>query len=452
MARCLLAFVLLAALPTAGPAQFQTEPPLLPALEPSRQPAATVPPADGQAASPSPAAKDTTAGSQTSAATEKSGEGITVSMLNETSKLKLFGQFSTLAVYSTVRPFASGEPLFLVPDLVSGFDTDRFDLHARQTAIGAQFTGPEFMGMTPGANFLAFILNDTLVSDNYGFLPVSAYGELKDETWRFMAGLDTDVFNPVSPKMNAIVNLNFAGNTGSYRGQVRLEHFYRPSDYFQFTTRVALSEPVSTIIVDNRRLLEDNGWPNVEGRFAAGFGAVRDLAGGRKARPVEVGVSGLVGELRNSVLFTTPDTPPPEIRSVIQVWGLGADVQAALTDRFGVAGEFFVGQSLGEYSGTIGQSFGRNLRSIRGAGGFGEAYYYLTDRLHLHAGYGIDAPVVRDLTPTQIARNQAYFANLIWDVTKVVQVSFEVNYRETDFVALPDAEGMVFLSQFLWRF
>jgi hypothetical protein len=100
----------------------------------------------------------------------------------------------------------------------------------------------------------------------------------------------------------------------------------------------------------------------------------------------------------------------------------------------------------------IGQSFGQDLRSIRGAGGFAEVYYYFTDKLHLHAGYGIDAPVVRDLTAVQIARNQTYYANLIWDRSKTVQVSAEVNYHKTDFVALPDADGVVFLSQFLWRF
>jgi hypothetical protein len=134
------------------------------------------------------------------------------------------------------------------------------------------------------------------------------------------------------------------------------------------------------------------------------------------------------------------------------VWGVGADVRAAVTRRFGLVAEGYVGQSLGEYNAMVGQSFGRDLRPIRGVGGFGEAYYYVTDKLHLHTGYGIDSPVVRDLGPVQIARNQTYYANLIWDVNKMIQISGAVQYRKTDYVLLPDADGMVFLSQFLWRF
>jgi hypothetical protein len=261
------------------------------------------------------------------------------------------------------------------------------------------------------------------------------------------------VFNPVSPTMISLLNLYASGNTGSFSGAFRVEHFYKPSDEFQLTTQLALRKAVASVVTDNRRLLEDNGWPNVEARVAAGVGAVREVAGGRKLRPLEVGVSGTVGQLRNSVLFVGPDTPPPLIRSTVDVWGLGADVQAAVTERFGAQGEFFVGQSLGEYNGGIGQSFNsRNLRSIRAVGGFGEVYYYFTDALHLHAGYGIDAPIARDLAPTQIVRNQTYYANLVWDVSKAFQVSFEVDYRRTAYTAFRDADGVVFLAQLLWRF
>jgi hypothetical protein len=373
-------------------------------------------------------------------------------MLNGTSTLKLFGQFSALGVFSTARPFPPGNPLLLFPRLDPGRNTNTFDLHARQTSFGATFTGPEVLGLNPGARFLAYIFNDNLVSYEYGFLPVTAYGELKNETWRFATGLQSDVFNPVSPRMITLVDLTFSGDAGSYRGQARLERFYKPSDALELTAQVALSEPTSTIFTDNRRILEDNGWPNVEGRLAAGLGPVLDLAGGRKARPVEVGVSGVVGQLRNSVLFATPDTPPPEVCSVVLVWGVGADVRAAVTDRFGLVGEVFLGQSLGEYNAMIGQSFGRDLRPIRGAGGFAEAYFYFTDQFHLHAGYGLDPPVVRNLGPAQIARNQTYYANLIWDTNRTVQVSAGVQYRKTDYVVLPDADGVVFLMQFLWRF
>lgn len=53
---------------------------------------------------------------------------------------------------------------------------------------------------------------------------------------------------------------------------------------------------------------------------------------------------------------------------------------------------------------------------------------------------------------SQFAKNQTYFANLVWDASKVLQISFEVDYRKTDYIAFRNANGVVFLTQMLWRF
>lgn len=331
-----------------------------------------------------------------------SGDGLTVSMLNGESTLRLFGQFSTLAVANTDRGFPAGAPLFLLPPPASGNPTNTFDINARQTAFGAAFTGPPVVGFTPAATVLVFIQNDSLTSDAYGLLPYNVFAELRNDDWRFAAGLMSDVFNPGNPTTIPLLKLFFSGNTGSFAGALRAEHFYKPDPAFQLTTQVALRKPIASVVTSNQRLIEDNGWPNVEGRVAAGLGAVEELAGGRKLRWLEVGVSGVVGQLRNGTILA-PTNTDLIARSTITVWGLGADVQAALTERFGLAGEFFVGQGLGEYNGGIGQTFGRNLQAIRTAGGWGEAYYYVTDQLHVHTGYGIDAPGPRrpHLDPTR---------------------------------------------------
>lgn len=385
--------------------------------------------------------------------TYEPGDGLTVSMLNGQSGVKLFGSFSAMGIFSTSRPFAAGLPLVLLPPSSTGQATNTLDLHAQQTSFGAAFRGPEVMGFTPGGFFLAFIHNDVLTSDSYGLLPYNAYGELKNDDWRIAAGLMNDVFNPGKPTVISLGSLFGSGNTGSFRGQARVEHYYKPGDALQLTSQFALSEPVASVVTNNIRILEDNGWPNVEARVAAGVGAVGELAGGRKLRPVEVGVSGVVGQLRTSRLITAPTDPDELSRAVVDTWGLGVDGQWALTPRFGVAGECYFGQGLGEYNGGVLQSFnGTTFRPIRTRGGWGEAYVYLTDRFHIHTGYGIDAPVRGDLAPTQFARNQTYFTNLVWDASKVFQVSFQVDYRKTDYIAFPNADGVVFVTQALWRF
>lgn len=381
------------------------------------------------------------------------GEGLTVEMLNGTSRLKLFGQLSTIAVLSTDRPFSAGLPLLLLPPSPYGLNTNTFDLHARQSALGASFSGPDVLGFQPGGFFLGFIQNDNLTSDAYGLLPYQAYGELKNDEWRIAGGLQSDVFNPGKPTIISLGSLFGSGNTGSFRGQVRVEHFNEPSDDLQWTTQFALSEPVSTIVTSNVRILEDNGWPNVEARIAAGLGSVEELVGGRKQRTAEFGLSGFVGELRTTRLITAPTDPDVPDRAIIKTWALGLDGDWAVTDRFGFSGELFIGQGLGEYNGGILQSFNpQTFQAIRSRGGFGEAYYYLTNALHLHTGYGIDAPIRGDLAPTQFARNQTWFTNFVWDVSKTLQFSFEVDYRRTDYIAFPNADGVVFLSQMLFRF
>jgi hypothetical protein len=390
-------------------------------------------------------------------ATYTPGEGLTVSMLNGTSTVKLFANFSGIATFSTTRQFPTGPPLFLFPASVVGANTNTFDLAARQSAFGGSFSGPEFCGLTPGGYFFGYIQNDNLTTDAYGLLPFQAYGDLKSEHWRFAAGLQSDVFNPVIPTMIPVIGLYDSGNTGSFRGQIRLEYFLKPSDECQLTFQLAASKPISTAItgreVTDRRITESNGWPNIEARVATGFGEMRELAGGRESRPVTIGVSGLVGQLRDSTLNVNLDPNNPLNRSTINVWGVGADVSAAVTHSFGFSGELFLGQSLGQYNGMIGQSFNsETLAAVRGVGGFGEAYFYILDNLHVHTGYGIDAPVIRDLAADQIARNQTYYANIFWDITKSFQWSFEVQYRQTDYVTLNDANGAVFLTQFLWRF
>lgn len=90
------------------------------------------------------------------------GEGSTISLLNDTSRLQIGVNLSALATFSTSRPFSSSLPLFLFPADPTGRDTNTFDLHARQSSIGARLSGPEVFGLTPGAEILTLFLTTIL--------------------------------------------------------------------------------------------------------------------------------------------------------------------------------------------------------------------------------------------------------------------------------------------------
>ena len=383
-----------------------------------------------------------------SASSYTPGEGVTISMLNNTSKLNIGVNLSGLAIFSTARPFVSGLPFFLDPASSDGLATNTFDLHARQSTLYARFTGPEVWGLTPGGEILTLFFNDNITSDNYGLMVYYAYGELKNDQMRFAAGLQRDIFNPVTPTILPISYLYGSGNSGSYRGQIRFERYVHSDDGSQLTFQFGLSEPIATLVRNSviDPLVEDNGWPNVEGRLAFGAGETQEFMGGRKQRRVQFGVSGVVGQIRIT-------KPGPE-RIVDDVWGLGCDLEWAVTDRLGMKGELFIGQTLGEYNAGVLQNYNsETFRPVRTKGGYAEIYYYLHPQLHLHCGYGIDNPVESDLAAGQIASNQTFFNTLLWDLSKTVQIGLEVDYRKTNYVSpLLDADGVLVMTQFLWRF
>lgn len=368
-----------------------------------------------------------------------------VSTLNPYFNVQIFGALKLDMLFNSKRPISPGTPFYLLPGSTAGFDEDTFDMHARQSTIAAALTGPQFGGFQSGGLLLATFYNDAIVVDQYGFLPLQAYGELRNESWRFSAGLQFDVFSPGAPTVLPFSVLGGSGNAGNaFRGQARLERFVQPSEDVQWTMQFALSEPIASTIDPSFRLSEDNGWPNIEGRIALGLGRIE--GGGLDAkRPFELGISGVGGQIRTTI---------PVVRQVVaDVWGVGADLRWKINDCFGVAGEFYTGQTLGTYNGGILQNVNIVTREgIRSTGGWLELFTYLTPCLHSHFGYAVDDPLDRDVAALGRLRNETYFANLLWDLNATFRIGFEVTYRETTYRALADNEGAGFHTQFQWLF
>ncbi|HYV37131.1 MAG TPA: hypothetical protein VE988_15600, partial [Gemmataceae bacterium] len=373
------------------------------------------------------------------AALEKSvtelSKNLTVFTADKDFKLLLGGAIVADFLYNSARPVAPGVPFFLTPGSSSGFNQATFDANARQTNLFAIFSGPKICDFETGGVVLANFYNDAVIIDRYGVLPLLAFGQLKNDDWRFAAGLQFDIFNPLNPNILPFSLLAASGNTGLFRGQARVERYLHPSDCSQVTLTVGVSDPVPTTVNDVFRINEDNGWPNVEGRAALALGPM--MGEGLEAkRPFEVGVSGVVGQIRTTL--------PLEAQVVADVWGLGSDMRWKINDRFGVQGEVYVGQSLGTYGGCLLQNVNAVTRQgLHSAGGWGEVYFYICpETLHTHVGYGIDDPLDGDLAFGQPVRNDTYFANLIWDVTKHLRFAGEVTFRQTAYTVVPNNDGV----------
>ena len=87
------------------------------------------------------------------------------------------------------------------------------------------------------------------------------------------------------------------------------------------------------------------------------------------------------------------------------------------------------------------------------SGGWGEVFLYLTPQLHLHTGYGVDSPLRRTGDTFLLTENQTLYTNLVWNWTKNIQISNQVDFRKTKYRdPLLDAEGVIFYSEFQWKF
>jgi len=373
------------------------------------------------------------------------------------SRLQVSGNVSLVGLAGTDRAFVPWNPLFMLPASPFGLSTNTLEIHGRQSSLQALFQGPQYGEFQSGAFFRVYLMSDNLTSDTYGLLPVVAYGELKNDQWRLSGGLQPDLFAPRDPAVIPSVLLGGSGNPGTFRGQLRIERKLWDNDASTSKVQFALSDPLTTILIDNsRRTTESNGWPNIEARVPWSIGPEMQLAGGRLERVAELALAGIVGQLRTTrLVFDIEDLDDPnKAREVIDVWGLSVDGKWNINNRLGVAGEFFTGQAIGNYAANIFQTFNSDtFQEVRGSGGWAEVFFYLGERLHIHSGYGIESPDRSALSMVSgIARNETWYTNWVCDLNKSVQVSLECDYRKTAFVSLEKGSGALFITQFLWRF
>ena len=371
------------------------------------------------------------------------------STLSPFSNLHFFGALKLDMIFSDPRPFSPGSPFFLGPAPLPGRDQNIVSIHARQSTIGAAYTGPQFCGFQAGGTIIAMFFNDSVIADRYGLLPLQAFGELKNEDWRFAAGLQFDVFSPGIPTVLPFSALAASGNAGnSFRGQVRLERFLHVNERKQWTLQAALSEPINSTIDPTFRVSEDNGWPNVEARVALGLGSIEGV-GPTAKRPFEIGASGLVGPASHD----------------------GSARQSSRRGRVGPRGRL-------------------PLEDDRPAGFHGRVLHgpvarYLQrrhppDHQCRHADRDpldrrLDGDVLLlDPVPAQSHRlrdrrsdrqrhlhrraalgrtyNRRSIRNWLWDLNNVFRVGVEFTWRQTNYAVLPDNEGPGFHTQFQWVF
>ena len=353
----------------------------------------------------------------------------------------LTGEAIAASTAITPRPFV----LFVNNNI--GADERQFTVHGQTTALGVNIKGPKVGSLRAGGNVLFNFLGDRPVANQSTPFLLRAYGDLTNEHWRFGFGVAPDIFGARTPTtVNFGGNLQ-AGNIAAFRGQLRVERYFRVSDNVRWTTIAAMSQQVvSDFTADPAAIGTDNGWPNIEGRVLLALGQ-----SGPGETPFEIGAAGVIGETRAIGLTD---------RNVSSSWGVSID---GLIDvgRWGTSFEVFTGEAIGTYNAAIGQSLNpEDGEAIATVGGFAEVWCKPVDCLAWHVGYGTDDPHNQDLgqildnTGTPIAgqksRNTVYWTNWMWNVTDFFQLDFEVSRRETDYIA-PSVSNEAMIYHFRTR-
>jgi hypothetical protein len=336
------------------------------------------------------------------------------------------------AVYETERTNNGDTTLWAYS--AQEFGDNAFHMDGKNTRLGIDVLGPRIacLNCAQSGGKVEIDFQGAFVTENKGSVLLRhAYVEVKDEEFRLAAGQTWDVIAPLNPTCVMYSVYWDAGNIGYRRPQLRGERFINFSDTMLLTVQGSLNSNLNMDTVPTGNLNEHAGWPLLEGRVALTIGER-----GKGCLPITVGVSSHIGEYR--VTF------PGAVDVPSKTWSLNGDLKVPINECWGFQGEIFTGENLSTFLGGIGQGYDFPSRqSIYSQGGWIEAYHYWNKSWHSHTGLFIDDPNDANLTAaTARTYNQAYFGNIIYDITKQFSVGLEVSSWRTLYKGMTPGESL----------
>jgi hypothetical protein len=204
-----------------------------------------------------------------------------------------FGMLRGELIYSQQEQAADAIIFFLTPDSI-GVDDDQFTAHGKTSMLNFALTGPDMGSWQTGGAIVMNFTGSQPLRNTSGPQVLNAYGEIKNDDWRFAFGRMFDLFSPIVPNTVNMGQQRAAGNVGIYRGAMQIDRYIKVSEEAKWTLSGRVSQPVvkDFLLLPTARGT-DNGIPNFEGRIGLELGPERD-----GHRTMEIGVSGLWGETR----------------------------------------------------------------------------------------------------------------------------------------------------------
>lgn len=362
-------------------------------------------------------------------------------------KFSPYGRLWTSMSYDTQRTQIGDYVLWVdSPSVRSGAE---FQVDARSTRLGCDIAGPDldcFCGVKTGGKVEIDFQGTFLRGDEGTVLLRHAYWEMKNEDYRVLAGQTWDVISPLYTPTFDYTAGSAAGNLAYRRAQFRLERYLHSSDEFLISLQTAAAVDIIVPFPTVTRVVNHHGsWPDWQNRVAFTFGDRK----AKDAQPIEIGVSGHVGEQNLDFL---PLVGPVITNLARPTWSINVDAKVPITPTFGVQGEVFTGTNLSNYFGGILQGIDPvTLQPIRDSGGWVALWYNPLPTHHWNVGYSLDDPLDQDMTVGRLY-NQYIFTNYTYDITKALNVGLEVASWKTLYVGLEPGNAVRFETVVRYNF
>jgi flagellar motility protein MotE (MotC chaperone) len=250
--------------------------------------------------------------------------------------------------------------------------------------------------------------------------------------WKFVAGQDWVIFAPLNPTSYAhfaIPQAASAGNPWMRLPQIRVEKTIKHGEGTSLLLQGGVLRGVSGLDTPTAGTLADlptlSGERSAHPFYQSRVALTTPLVAGK---PLTLGLSGHYGREKPF--------------NIIETWGLALDYTVPLHAKVGLTGELWTGSNLAPFQAGIAQGAvlidnrpGRLFfRTIRAVGGWTQLAIAPTSKWTANLGYGQDAPKIRDLVaPNNRAKNQLWWANLMYKIHPNVTVALEYNYFDTIF-------------------
>ncbi len=324
--------------------------------------------------------------------------------------INAYGKIKLDAVYETGR---ASHGNFAIWAAHEGDNDGNFHITARETRLGMAIKGFGFGKFkVTGKVEVDFYSSGTPENKAYNYMR-HAYMQISDGSLSFIAGQYWDIISPLNASTLNYPVMWGCGNIGYRRPQISVHKVFKTGKN-AFTIQAGVFRTIASDFDQDG--IEDGvaaGFPTLQGRIAGKFGIGENAS-------FQLGLSGHYGKSKGLVDYTSDS--------------LNVDMHLVLSPKFQVRAEYFTGKNLGAFLGGIVQTVnGSTLEEIKAQGFFVNAIVGLSKKAHLSLGYGMDDPDDDTLSLLARSKNAAFFGNIVFKLSRSVQIGFEVSHWATDY-------------------